>query len=238
MPFYDSYFKNKPSRFGKRLLNIKANKVLNLLKLYQPKLNRILEIGPGWGQFAKIVKAEMREYYCVEANFGQATILKNQAIPTVVSLVPPIPFSDNQFDAVVASHILEHMPEYNTANRFISELIRITSPDGLLCINCPDFVVAGSLFWDADYTHNFPVTMRRLIQMYKDHCVEIVYSSYFAGTIQGILATPIGWIARYFPEKLIEAVLKPLLIPGQIHRTRMTFLRNVFVIGRVSNQII
>ncbi|RJQ83020.1 MAG: methyltransferase domain-containing protein [Desulfobacteraceae bacterium] len=48
-----------------------------------------------------------------------------------------IPFSDDSFDAVYHSHLLEHLPK-NRAPVFITECYRVLKPDGILRVVVPD----------------------------------------------------------------------------------------------------
>ena len=111
-------------------------------------------------------------------------------------------------------------------------MVRVAGPNGIVCINGPDLLATGNGFWDADYTHNFPVTARRLSQMYRDLDLEIVDATYFSGPISGLLATPISWLARLAPAGLPGFFAHSSPLWERVYRTRLTFMRNVFVIGR------
>lgn len=52
-------------------------------------------------------------------------------------LIQGIPFSDNSFDVVYHSHVLEHLPKQK-AHFFIKECYRVLSPEGILRIAIPD----------------------------------------------------------------------------------------------------
>lgn len=53
------------------------------------------------------------------------------------NLLQGIPFSDNQFEVVYHSHVLEHFPK-NKASDFIKECHRVMKPGGILRIAVPD----------------------------------------------------------------------------------------------------
>src|SRR4029078_2403801 len=48
----------------------------------------------------------------------------------------PYPFPDNEFDEIICRHIIEHVPRVMS---FVSELHRITKPDGLIRIVTPHY---------------------------------------------------------------------------------------------------
>ncbi len=233
MPYFDTFFDLPPTGIGQRLQMNKARQVLLRLQRQSATLNRILEIGPGWGELADLCRAEQIQYFAIEINRLRAASLVERGIPTIMTYTPPIPLRAGEFDAVVALNVIEHMPDLPTALRFLREMMRIARPGALICINCPDLVLSGSAFWDADYTHNFPTSMRRMIQMYRDQGLTIVDATYFAGIITGSLATPVGCLARFFPAGLIGYITRSAVHGDRMRRAQLTFMRNVFIIGRV-----
>ena len=49
----------------------------------------------------------------------------------------PLPFEDNTFDLVYASHVLEHIPWYKV-EEVVKEWVRILKPGGVLEVWVPD----------------------------------------------------------------------------------------------------
>lgn len=232
MPFFDNFFKLRPTAFGEWLQTEKARQMFERLRTHLDQPRRMLEIGPGRGEFADFCLRAGIEYYAMEANIDQAQNLHRRGAEVMVGFAPPLPLRNIDFDAVVAWSVLEHMPDFVAANRFLAEMVRLTRPGGLIGVNCPDLVAAGSLFWDTDYTHSFPTSMRRLTQMFSDQGLEIVDTAFYSGTVSGPLAHSLSWSAAHFPEYLVSLVMEPLLPRERIYRARITFLRNVFIIGR------
>jgi predicted SAM-dependent methyltransferase len=66
----------------------------------------------------------------------------------------PYPFENNTFDEIYASHILEHL---NNFNKVITELHRILKPDGILIVYAP-FFLNTKYFGDPD--HKIPFSIR------------------------------------------------------------------------------
>src|SRR5687767_4278659 len=59
----------------------------------------------------------------------------------------PYPFSDNEFDLIIASHVIEHVPDVMT---FVTELYRIAKPRGRIRIVTPHYTNPD---WANDPTH-------------------------------------------------------------------------------------
>jgi SAM-dependent methyltransferase len=103
--------------------------------------------------------------------------------------IPPVgklPVPDAQYDAIVLSHVLEHLPEPIAA---LSEIWRILKPGGLLYIETPsdrsllrrshpNYARHGFFsFWD-DPTHRRPYTpaaLYRLVLGFGGECIEARY---------------------------------------------------------------
>jgi 2-polyprenyl-3-methyl-5-hydroxy-6-metoxy-1,4-benzoquinol methylase len=52
-------------------------------------------------------------------------------------------FSDRQFDLVVCSEVLEHIKEYGKEHQALTEIRRITRPDGLVVLGTPNSEMLG-----------------------------------------------------------------------------------------------
>lgn len=61
--------------------------------------------------------------------------------------VTPYPFPDNEFDEVIGTHVIEHVPDVLT---FVNELYRLTRHGGLIKIITPHY---SNPDWPADPTH-------------------------------------------------------------------------------------
>lgn len=98
---------------------------------------KILDVGCGVGQVVKRLRDENIEAFGVdvsEPNIRQA----NQHIG-FCNLYDGVrlPFGENEFDAVGAFNVLEHVDE---PEAFIADLIRVLKPNGHLVISSPNFL--------------------------------------------------------------------------------------------------
>jgi predicted SAM-dependent methyltransferase len=66
----------------------------------------------------------------------------------------PWPFSDNTFDYILASHILEHLKDFNSV---INELWRISKPNATIEVRVPFFL--NSLYY-GEPDHRIPFSIR------------------------------------------------------------------------------
>lgn len=92
------------------------------IKNNRSKKLRMLEIGPGLNRLP---------------DFETLNIFDGRDVDYVLNLAEKLPFEDNSFDVIYASHVLEHVPWYIQKDVF-KELYRILKPDGALEVWVPD----------------------------------------------------------------------------------------------------
>ncbi len=91
---------------------------------HRKKVRRFLEIGPGVKPLP---------------DFETLNILRSKGVDYVADIAKGLPFPENTFDLIYASHILEHVPWYQSEYCF-SEFYRVLRHDGCLEIWVPDAV--------------------------------------------------------------------------------------------------
>ena len=101
--------------------------------------NRKLEIGPGDTRIA---------------GFETLNIVPGPTTDYVADAMKPLPFKDNTFEVVYASHILEHVPWYLT-HQSLAEWVRILKPGGHLEVWVPDGLKIAKAFVDAEEGNNY-----------------------------------------------------------------------------------
>lgn len=101
---------------------IDTTKTLKNLILNKNKNDRKLEIGPGEERIK---------------GFETLGIVNNNNVDYVIDASKKLPFNDNTFNIIYASHVLEHIPWYKT-NEVLTEWIRILRKGGVLEVWVPD----------------------------------------------------------------------------------------------------
>lgn len=229
MTLYNNYLDLQPTGAGAWLQRQRALAEWRLIGRFRPRIDSVLEIGPGHGVFAAIVRAHRADYVAVESNRRIAASVAGQAHQVCLAFAPPLPFESLQFDLVYASHVIEHMPSPATALAFVQEAQRVLRPGGLLALAAPDLIAFGDTFWDADYTHNFPVTARRMRQLLSDAQLDLVELTWLSGPIGGPGTALLGAGAKLFPLGLFGWHEE---LYTRLERLRLTFLKNLVAIAR------
>ncbi len=72
-----------------------------------------------------------------------------------------LPFADNQFDVIVCSEVLEHIPDYQQA---LTEITRILKPGGQLAVSVPRYWPEWICWRLSEHYHNTPGGHVRIFQ--------------------------------------------------------------------------
>jgi len=114
------------SRVRRSIYTISGRLVFNYLNRWknEGKSERYLEIGPGNERID---------------DFETLNIVGESNVDYVYDVAKALPFKDNTFDLIYASHILEHIPWYKT-EEVLKEWGKILKPGGQLEVWVPDGV--------------------------------------------------------------------------------------------------
>ena len=88
--------------------------------------------------------------------FETASIMLGKHIDHVCDATKRLPFANDTFELIYASHILEHAAWYQT-EEVLKEWVRILSPGGALEIWVPDGIKICAAFVDAELTGSDPL---------------------------------------------------------------------------------
>lgn len=107
-----------------------------IIDAYQPALEKhvrgsLLDLGCGKVPFFEAYRANISSNTCVDWPGSPHGDLH---IDTFCDLSQPLPFADEQFDTILSSDVIEHLPDPILAFR---EMGRILKPDGKLILNTP-----------------------------------------------------------------------------------------------------
>jgi len=115
-----------------------------------------LDIGGGrgqlwWDENPKINYANDLDITIVDKDIGAIKIAKEWGFKTIkMSANKPLLLSDNSFDTVVASHIIEHL---ESPYKFLLEVKRIMKSDGILILSLPNNSSWSHIFMDNSSEH-------------------------------------------------------------------------------------
>lgn len=174
MSFYDNYSsRGKVTAVGKGIISRFNNLVYkNINELVsKSKDPKILEIGGGKGSFAQLLKSKGYDYVGIEPNSKLAKQLSKFG-KVYEQLTPPVDIKDKNFDVIYFSNVIEHIPQHLAFDLLI-DLHKYLKEDGYIVVISPNYLDMKKFFWDCDYTHIFPLTLRRFNQIMGDSEYDI-----------------------------------------------------------------
>lgn len=170
------------------------------------KVDSVLEIGPGEGWVGLACRAEGISYTGVEASETGARLLRDRGLQVEVGSVPPLPSSINPVDLVYASHVIEHLPSPAAVVSLLKSLHGVLRAGGTVALAFPDARRLGIDFWDCDYTHTWPSTLRRIRQAAADAGFDIAAAMDICLHLEGAAARALQLLGRLFPYALLARV--------------------------------
>lgn len=230
MSFYEHFFKRERNPAGVRLKKNFASKVMKLADRHCSSINAVLEIGPGDGYIAELSREAGYKYLGLEASTELSDMLKTRGFEIIQQFVPPLPENIGQYSVCIALHVFEHMDDTRKASALLSEIYSKLQPGGLVIIACPDYYRWGRFFFDCDYTHSIPFTMRTLNQLLVNEQFDVVFKDYYVGNAIGTRYLPIPWLIKLFYADWMNR----LITPGNnlLYRLFLTFLPNLLFVAK------
>ncbi len=153
----------------------------------------VLDVGCADGNLHGVVKKKNAKYSGVDYNDYFINICEKKGLSVKKCDVSKesIPFSDNSFDIIWCSHVLEHMGTYQQIHLF-KEFNRVLKKGGRLFLFAPS--PYHWYFWD-DETHVRPCTHGQLINLAKNFNLEPLEAKYsltrfFSNSLQKWLRLP------------------------------------------------
>lgn len=109
-------------QYLKLIREYELQQIINLL----PPVGKILEVGAGAGWQSLLLKRHGYEVAAVD--IPSSHYLQNKIFPVITYNGSHLPFSDNVFDVIFSSNVLEHIQNLNT---FENEIWRVLRPSGI-----------------------------------------------------------------------------------------------------------
>lgn len=200
MRYYD------PKRIYKPKLTVWVRNRLYRLALSGLNISSICEIGIGSGYLARYCRENGIAWTGVEPNERSRQAAIENGFTVYNGTMPVFPEISEQFDAIVASHVIEHLNNFHEAIEMLNVCQKMLRSRGgrYLILLYPDIEKWGNFFW-VDYTHSFVTTKKRVEDMLLDTNWQIIRSDRYVGCFfqLGYLLYLVGRVIPYFllPEK-------------------------------------
>lgn len=235
--FYSFYAERKKTSLGRMVgswnLDRFWTKNARILKDVGILQGEWLEIGPGEGIFARKCREADVKYRAVDRSPLFCRRLRDEGFDVVQASVPPLPYKNEQFDAVCAFEVLEHMPTFEHGLGLLHECHRVLKPTGWLVVEVPDYIRSGIDFLNWDYTHSFFMTPLRVQQILGDTGFQVHRVQHFTGSITApLLRWPADLVGFAVHSRFVYWLGQTLGFVGLLESFHRTFQSNILVVSQ------
>ncbi len=231
---YDEYYEEREvSDRGRVFLQWWHSRLLAHIFQLAGKPESLLEVGAGWGFVGKSATEQGINYSGVELSERQAYRLREVGLDVVEARVPPYP-DGPVVDMIYAAHLIEHFPTWADAESFVAASRDRLNPGGQLVIVAPDILSWRGRFWDADWSHGYPTTLRRVTQLLQETGMQVEHAEYAGGGRFGHWAPSMAsFLANLVPVALGDWATQVILGRPYWYSFMGTLgWRQIIVIGR------
>lgn len=236
MSFYNYFISHKRTKRYQLILNAVNRRIIGWIAPYLKTnfLNVVLEIGIGQGEICKLMRnRDNIQYIGLDINYNICHANRINDCPNIQSKIPAIPIKDRQVDMIYMSHVIEHLGSYDMILDFFKEVRRVLKPDGYLVLLFPDYLSWKQDFYNIDYSHNFPMTIKRLQNLAKDGELEICRLTDYCGPFLGWKGRLFKCAGKMFPFKTAYA-LNPVKF-SELRKSGYVFNTNIIAVLKKRN---
>jgi SAM-dependent methyltransferase len=231
MSYFDHFAAGRSTALGDFLTQKTVAEEFHFLRRHFPcgPETNILEIGPGHGELARLfLQAGFRNYDIAEPNEMMRGKMAASGVRRASSyMIPEIQEKDGSYELIIVCDVFEHLNGATEAQKFISESMRVLRPGGALFILSPDYMDWRGDFFNCDFSHSNPTTVRRVAQMFQNAGFETVAYRYSYACFHGLP----GWLLNRI-IKLITVWARSERPHFKPYKLRLTFLRRFMVLGQ------
>jgi SAM-dependent methyltransferase len=121
----------------------------------------ILDLGAGWGEFIRQIKAGRK--LAMDLNPDMPTHVGSGVEILQQDCSQRWPLGDGELDVVFTSNFFEHLPDKDSLRRTLQETHRCLKPGGRLICLGPNIRFLDGAYWDF-WDHFLPLTDRSLVE--------------------------------------------------------------------------
>ncbi len=193
----------------------------------------LIEIGPGKGFFADVA-LEHFDYTSMETSPILAERLSVRGIPCILGAFPDdlAALDDTVFSCAYLSHVLEHFDTRSAAAAAVSKCAELLADDGILIINCPNYLSHGDLFWETDYTHNYVTTPSRVETLCQDCGLEVVATERMVFGFRNPVARALLILAGWLTPAFLLRIAMSAAVKGYVGNPKVYLKENFTIVAR------
>lgn len=207
---YSDYIRREPHPKSAVLIRKWHQKLLDLATddlEYHPK--SVLEIGPGHGYFAEHCRNRGIDYEFCDTSPAVFEKMNRLGFKGHLGMLHEVSSALGKYDMIWMSHVLEHSPSWIDARQLVAEARDLLSPEGAVVVVSPDVLSWRREFWNVDWSHGYPTSIRNVSQLCSDVGLENVKARHHRNASSNIIVRAIFAGLTLAPHRILDRLLSP-----------------------------
>ena len=207
---YSDYMQREPHPRNAVFIKKWHGKLLTLaLKDVNNTPTSVLEIGPGHGFFAEHCRQAGIAYEFCDTSPAVVSRMNEQGFTGHLGLIQDVANNLGKYDMIWMSHVLEHSPTWLAAREMVVTSKELLSENGLLVVVGPDALSWKKEFWNVDWSHGYPTTIRNVSQLFNDVGLSRITAQHHRnGSLNPIVRIVFALLSK-IPHRLVDRILTP-----------------------------
>ena len=207
---YSDYMQREPHPRNAIFIKHWHRKLLTLaLKDLKQKPKSVLEIGPGHGYFAEHCRQAGMAYEFCDTSPAVVSKMNELGFRGHLGLVQEVAANLGKYDMIWMSHVLEHSPTGLSAREMISTSRELLNENGFLVVVGPDALSWKNEFWNVDWSHGYPTTIRNVSQLFNDVGLSKISAKHHRNGSDNPFVQLIFALLSKIPHRIVDRVLTP-----------------------------
>jgi hypothetical protein len=233
---YSDYMQREPHPRNAVYIKRWHGRLLKLaLKKHKHAPKSVLEIGPGHGYFAEHCRDAGFTYEFCDTSPAVLSKMNELGFQGHLGLIQDVAPNLGKYDMIWMSHVLEHSPTWLAAREMVSTCRDLLSEEGFVVIVGPDALNWRREFWNVDWSHGYPTTIRNVSQLLNDVDLKKIKAQHLRNGSDNLLVRFCFGALALIPHQPIDRLLTPeryRMRDGQFYSWKAIFgWRQILVIG-------
>jgi hypothetical protein len=207
---YSDYMQREPHPRNAVFIKRWHGKLLKLaLKDLKHVPKSVLEIGPGHGYFAEHCRDAGFTYEFCDTSPAVQSKMNELGFQGHLGLIQDVSPILEKYDMIWMSHVLEHSPTWLAAREMVATCRELLTDEGVIVVVGPDAINWRREFWNVDWSHGYPTTIRNVAQLYSDVGFNNIIARHHRNGSSNILVRGIFAALSAIPHRVVDKFLTP-----------------------------
>jgi len=207
---YSDYMQRLPHPASAKLIRRwHGNLLTTAIRNLENPPRRVFEIGPGHGYFADHCRERGIDYEFCDTSPAVVASMNELGHKGYLGLVHEVYSQLGKYDLVWMSHVLEHSPTWLDARKMVDTAHELLSAGGVAVVVSPDVLNWRREFWNVDWSHGYPTSIRNVSQLCNDVGFKNIDAIHHRNGSSNLIIRAMVSVITMVPHRLIDRLLTP-----------------------------